>query len=284
KIQEAVTPGREHEGDKTWLMARRVVAKWGDKPEISAPDAPTRRFVSTRLRHLRLSPDGSTLVVKSEKGGVDHELALDELLEVHETPSEESVTLMGKDIEIRIAFKGQAKALKQFRNMLVPAGANAAASGNSVTMCIVARPQPVATQSGASPSGSATGSTPSASATSTPEVSARASENSTGGNDAVERSGGGPDAGLSTDSQGVSKRSSGGLMPHVRDSSSLSHGESTRSIMSPGSSVSGWGSVKGDGGMARVSGGSNGSKLSTAAGSTFADARERERVIAELQN
>lgn len=40
------------------------------------------RFVSTRLRHLRLSPDGTTLVVKSEKGGVDHELALDELLEV----------------------------------------------------------------------------------------------------------------------------------------------------------------------------------------------------------
>ena len=29
---------------------------------------------------------------------------------------------MGRDIEIRIAFKGQAKALKQFRNMLVPAG------------------------------------------------------------------------------------------------------------------------------------------------------------------
>lgn len=51
------------------------------------------------------------------------------LLKVHETPSEESVTLMGKDIEIRIAFKGQAKALKQFRNMLVPAGANTAASG-----------------------------------------------------------------------------------------------------------------------------------------------------------
>lgn len=69
----------------------------------------------------------------------------------------------------------------------------------------------------ASPSGSATGSTPSASATSTPEVSARASENSTGGNDAVERSGGGPDAGLSTDSQGVSKRSSGGLMPVRED-------------------------------------------------------------------
>lgn len=43
QTQEAVTPGREHEGDKTWLMARRVVAKWGDKPEISAPDAPTRR-------------------------------------------------------------------------------------------------------------------------------------------------------------------------------------------------------------------------------------------------
>lgn len=40
---------------------------------------------------------------------------------VHETPSEETVTLMGLDIEIRIAFKGQAKALKQFRNMLVPA-------------------------------------------------------------------------------------------------------------------------------------------------------------------
>lgn len=38
--------------------------------------------MSTRLRHLRLSPDGTTLVVKSEKGGVDHELALDELLEV----------------------------------------------------------------------------------------------------------------------------------------------------------------------------------------------------------
>lgn len=34
---------------------------------------------------------------------------------------------MGRDIEIRIAFKGQAKALKQFRNMLVPAG------GGSVT-------------------------------------------------------------------------------------------------------------------------------------------------------
>lgn len=32
------------------------------------------------------------------------------------------MTLMGRDIEIRIAFKGQAKALKQFRNMLVPAG------------------------------------------------------------------------------------------------------------------------------------------------------------------
>lgn len=38
--------------------------------------------MSTRLRHLRLSQDGTTLVVKSEKGGVDHELALDELLEV----------------------------------------------------------------------------------------------------------------------------------------------------------------------------------------------------------
>lgn len=47
-------------------------------------------------------------------------------LKVHETPSEESVTLMGRDIEIRIAFKGQAKALKQFRNMLVPSGANTA--------------------------------------------------------------------------------------------------------------------------------------------------------------
>lgn len=45
-------------------------------------------------------------------------------IKVHETPSEESVTLMGRDIEIRIAFKGQAKALKQFRNMLVPAGAS----------------------------------------------------------------------------------------------------------------------------------------------------------------
>lgn len=43
---------------------------------------------------------------------------------MHETPSEESVTLMGRDIEIRIAFKGQAKALKQFRNMLVPAGSS----------------------------------------------------------------------------------------------------------------------------------------------------------------
>lgn len=32
---------------------------------------------------------------------------------------------MGRDVEIRIAFKGQAKALKQFRNMLVPAGAGA---------------------------------------------------------------------------------------------------------------------------------------------------------------
>lgn len=38
--------------------------------------------MSTRLRHLRLSSDGTTLVVKSDKGGVDHELALDELLEV----------------------------------------------------------------------------------------------------------------------------------------------------------------------------------------------------------
>lgn len=43
---------------------------------------------------------------------------------MHETPSEESVTLMGKDIEIRIAFKGQAKALRQFRTMLVPAGSS----------------------------------------------------------------------------------------------------------------------------------------------------------------
>lgn len=38
---------------------------------------------------------------------------------------------MGKDIEIRIAFKGQAKALKQFRNMLVPAGS--AGSANTTT-------------------------------------------------------------------------------------------------------------------------------------------------------
>lgn len=63
--------------------------------------------------------------------------------QVHETPSEESVTLMGKDIEIRIAFKGQAKALRQFRTMLVPAGSspmiaspstgNASGSGNPST-------------------------------------------------------------------------------------------------------------------------------------------------------
>lgn len=62
---------------------------------------------------------------------------------MHETPSEESVTLMGKDIEIRIAFKGQAKALRQFRTMLVPAGSspmiaspstgNASGSGNPST-------------------------------------------------------------------------------------------------------------------------------------------------------
>lgn len=46
--------------------------------------------MSTRLRHLRLSPDGTTLVVKSEKGGVDHELALDELLEVRTHSSNSS--------------------------------------------------------------------------------------------------------------------------------------------------------------------------------------------------
>lgn len=38
---------------------------------------------------------------------------------------------MGRDIEIRIAFKGQAKALRQFRNMLVPVGSNGA--GNATT-------------------------------------------------------------------------------------------------------------------------------------------------------
>ena len=52
-------------------------------------------------------------------------------VQVHETPSEESVTLMGKDIEIRIAFKGQAKALKQFRTMLVPAGSGAGSTPGS---------------------------------------------------------------------------------------------------------------------------------------------------------
>ncbi|CAN0407817.1 unnamed protein product, partial [Ectocarpus fasciculatus] len=133
EMMAAPTPGRESEGERTWIMAKRVASNWEKEDEnsrnsLSAPEASQpspavpKTFVSTRLRHLRLSPDGTTLVVKSEQGGVDHELALDELLEVHETPSEESVTLMGTDIEIRIAFKGQAKALKQFRNMLVPTG------------------------------------------------------------------------------------------------------------------------------------------------------------------
>lgn len=40
------------------------------------------RMVSTSVRRLRMSEDGSTVRVHSDKGDVDHELALNDLLEV----------------------------------------------------------------------------------------------------------------------------------------------------------------------------------------------------------
>lgn len=40
------------------------------------------RFVSTSVRRLRMSDDGSTVRVTSDKGEVNHELALSDLLEV----------------------------------------------------------------------------------------------------------------------------------------------------------------------------------------------------------
>lgn len=74
--------------DKTPTLVRKKKKKRKRKgssrffPSTPQQQQQHRRFVSTRLRHLRLSPDGTTLVVKSDEGGVDHELALDELLEV----------------------------------------------------------------------------------------------------------------------------------------------------------------------------------------------------------
>lgn len=74
-----------------------------------------RRFVSTRLRHLRLSPDGTTLVVKSEQGGVDHELALDELLEVRGQGTLKIRFCRPVRFDAPIALKGQGLRLRCWR-------------------------------------------------------------------------------------------------------------------------------------------------------------------------
>eukprot|EP00903_Cladosiphon_okamuranus_P010458 g9894.t1 len=358
----APTPGRETEGERTWIMARRVASNWqkeeqdkegsrssssagGMAPEAEQPSpSASRTFVSTRLRHLRLSPDGTTLVVKSDKGGVDHELALDELLEVHETPSEESVTLMGRDIEIRIAFKGQAKALKQFRNMLVPAGSSGTANtttegedgsaATTVTTIKAADPTPAPSSDAQVNRAIAAASEPATTA---------AAEASNGGGDAETYSNG--DGGTGTGNSGGAMAAATG---ELFDSGSTTsqppqqqqqqqHGldgideesaysrdvppsvgsvmgnmvsNASSGIVSPSSSLSGsgWGSVKGNPAMrgsstrqmatlseraaaaqaAALSRSGNSvsgkDRTSSVGGSTFADARERELVIAALQN
>ncbi|CAN0015971.1 unnamed protein product [Ectocarpus sp. 6 AP-2014] len=330
EMMAAPTPGRESEGERTWIMAKRVASNWEKEDEssrnrLSAPEASQpspavpKTFVSTRLRHLRLSPDGTTLVVKSEQGGVDHELALDELLEVHETPSEESVTLMGTDIEIRIAFKGQAKALKQFRNMLVPTGTTGTTTPSEVdadrSTTVTTIKDPMGSSGGAAPPSPAEElQAREAAAAGGPSTNGAYLDgrNTAGSNYQQQHGLGGIDEGSTYAREAPSSRSAAATTPAGMGKMTSSV---TNSVISPGSSVSGWGSVMGpgDGNLAAENAtqrqladiteragaaqkkalarsGSGGTPRSaehasnSTAGSTFADARERELVIAALQN
>ncbi|CAN0131828.1 unnamed protein product, partial [Ectocarpus sp. 13 AM-2016] len=262
EMMAAPTPGRESEGERTWIMAKRVASNWEKEDEssgnrLSAPEASQpspavpKTFVSTRLRHLRLSPDGTTLVVKSEQGGVDHELALDELLEVHETPSEESVTLMGTDIEIRIAFKGQAKALKQFRNMLVPTGTTGTTTptqgdaDRSTTVTTIK--DPMGSSGGAAPPSPAEGVQAReavAAGGPSPNEASLDGRNTAGSNYQQQHSLGGIDEGSTYAREAPSSRSAATTTP--AGMGKMTSNVST-SVISPGSSVSGWGSVMGPG-------------------------------------
>ncbi|CAM9555463.1 unnamed protein product [Scytosiphon promiscuus] len=361
EMMAAPTPGRESEGERTWIMARRVAANWeneelgsksksigggdGVSPEAEQPSPSAQRtFVSTRLRHLRLSPDGTTLVVKSDKGGVDHELALDELLEVHETPSEESVTLMGRDIEIRIAFKGQAKALKQFRNMLVPAGNSGTVNtttggedGSAPTTVTTIKDVGEDTRDTGFPATGVEGASSAPGATAEMAETAPAESYAGQARETDPSANGGengslaaaPGSSFGTASTGFDQAQQQPGLEGIDEGSSYSREVPLSSAPVPGnmasnpssgypssagSSVSGWGSVQPTG-SANVAGGSSATQRQLASltersseaqakaqararsglikdkdggssigGSTFADAKERELVIAALQD
>eukprot|EP00903_Cladosiphon_okamuranus_P020988 g19280.t1 len=88
---------------------------------VDTPQTPiAKTYVSTHLSYLRLSPDGTTVIVHRPEDGVKlYDFALGDILKVKEDVSAETVTLIRSDMKLVISFEGQPMALRKFSSMLL---------------------------------------------------------------------------------------------------------------------------------------------------------------------